>query len=95
MVQEILVAVRELTRRVPLEFMPSPDLLRAAMAAANNGDRAQAASHVRLLLNQVPDNTLTSPEFWEAFILGMRESYVKAQSGASPPKPPTDGFDGG
>jgi hypothetical protein len=92
-VEEILIAVRELTRRLPLEFLPSPEVLRAAVAAGKRGDVAQAAANVRLMLSQVPDAALVAPDFWEALVVSMRESYANAQAAAAvkvPDAPPSE-----
>jgi hypothetical protein len=78
-VQEILMAVRELTRRLPLEFMPSSEVMRAMISSARSGDVADAAARVRTLLAQVPDATLMTEQFWDGLVAGMKNAIAKTQ----------------
>jgi hypothetical protein len=77
MVEEILVAVRELRRSIPEDAFPISDAMRAALAAGATDDITGAARNIRNMFTQVPDAALMSPEFWDAFIRGFRSSFGK------------------
>jgi TIR domain len=77
MVEEILVAVRDLRRSIPEDAFPISDAMRAALAAGASDDITGAARNIRHLFAQVPDATLMSPEFWDHFIRGFRNSLGK------------------
>jgi hypothetical protein len=77
MVEEILVAVRDLRRSIPEDAFPISDAMRAALAAGISEDITGAARSIRSMFAQVPDAALMSPEFWDQFIRGFRNSYGK------------------
>lgn len=77
MVEEILVAVRDLRRSIPEDAFPISDAMRAALAAGVSEDITGAARNIRNMFTQVPDAALMSPEFWDQFIRGFRNSYGK------------------
>lgn len=77
MVEEILIAVRDLRRSIPEDAFPISDAMRAALAAGVAEDVTGAAENVRKLFAQVPDAALMSTEFWDNFIRGFRASYGK------------------
>jgi hypothetical protein len=81
MVEEILVAVRDLRRSIPEDAFPISDAMRAALAAGASDDITAAAQHIRTMFAQVPDAALMSAEFWDHFIRGFRASYGKRTPG--------------
>jgi hypothetical protein len=77
MIEEILIAVRELSHRIPEDAFPVSQAMRAALAAGASDDVAEAARHIRGMFAQVPDATLLSMTFWDSVVRGIQSSYGK------------------